>query len=243
MSIASSPRSKTTRNAPIAPAPEAQSLSERAEHEIRHRLLIGAYAPGQKLSLAEIALQLGMSVTPVREAVFKLVGVRALAFRPGYYVSVPAMTRARFLETAEIRKALESQAAQAATPLLTDADHTELARLFAAFKQAKESGLVRQALELNMNLRFFVYEKAQMPILLQLIEDMWLRTGPLFNFLFPMLPGTHQYERPYAALLKALRQRDPDKVRDAVHAAIDSGSERILPYIELSVPDSAAAGR
>jgi GntR family colanic acid and biofilm gene transcriptional regulator len=85
-----------------------------------------------------------------------------------------------------------------------------------------------------VNFRFFIYERARMPVLLKVIEDFWLQSGPLFNFLFPLLPGTHQYERPYAALIHALRQRDANKVVRAVHAAIDTGSERILPYIDMS---------
>jgi GntR family colanic acid and biofilm gene transcriptional regulator len=222
------------RSSETAAAAAGENLSERAEREIRHRLLVGRYVPSQKLSLAEIALELGMSVTPVREAVFKLVAVHALSFRPGYYVSVPTMTRERYLETAEIRKSLESLAARTAATLLTDGELRELEQLFAAFKDAKESANVRMALALNVNFRFFIYERARMPVLLKVIEDFWLQSGPLFNFLFPLLPGTHQYERPYAALIRALRQRDANKVVQAVHAAIDTGSERILPYIDMS---------
>jgi GntR family colanic acid and biofilm gene transcriptional regulator len=234
MPTKSSTRFKQSPEVAVAPAAENANLSERAEREIRHSLLVGRYVPGQKLSLAEIALELGMSVTPVREAVFKLVAVHALAFRPGYYVSVPTMTRERYLETAEIRKSLESLAARTAATLLTESELAELDRLFAAFKDAKESANVREALALNVNFRFFIYERARMPVLLKLIEDFWLQSGPLFNFLFPLLPGTHQYERPYGVLIRALRQRDSDKIVQAVHAAIDSGSERILPYIDMS---------
>ena len=211
-----------------------ESLSERAERELRRRLLVGEYFSGQRLSLAEIAQQLGMSVTPVREAVFKLVGVHALIFKPGYYVSVPTMTTARYVEVAHIRKSLESLAARTAVPLMIADDFEQLETLFSSFKRAKESGLVREALEFNFKFRFAIYERAKMPVLLQVIEDFWLQTGPLFNLLFPMLPGTHQYERAYGALLRALRQRKLDKVSEAVEAAIDTGSERILPLINRS---------
>ncbi|MCC2675433.1 MAG: transcriptional regulator, GntR family [Ramlibacter sp.] len=225
---------KRARATPLAAPNEtdSESLSERAERELRRRLLVGEYVSGQRLSLAEIAQQLGMSVTPVREAVFKLVGVHALLFKPGYYASVPAMTPARYREVAQIRKSLESLAARTAMPLMGPEEFEQLDALFASFKKAKESGRVREALEFNYRFRFAIYERARMPVLVQVIEDFWLQTGPLFNLLFPMLTGTHQYERPYGALLRALRQRNVDKVHEAVEAAIDAGSERILPLMD-----------
>ena len=225
--------SKTTPQANTAEA-DSESLSEQAERELRRRLLVGEYFSGQRLSLAEIAQQLGMSVTPVREAMFKLVGVHALVFKPGYYASVPTMTTARYLEVAKIRKSLESLAARTAVPFMVAEDFEQLEALFTSFKEAKESGNVREALEFNFKFRFAIYERARMPVLLQVIEDFWLQIGPLFNLLFPMLPGTHQYERAYGALLLALRQGKLDKVNEAVEAAIDTGSERILPSIARS---------
>ena len=226
--------SKTTQTANTTEA-DSDTLSELAERELRRRLLVGEYFSGQRLSLAEIAQQLGMSVTPVREAMFKLVGVHALVFKPGYYASVPTMTTARYLEVAKIRKSLESLAARTAGPLMVAEDFEQLEILFSSFKKAKESGNVREALEFNYKFRFAIYERSRMPVLVQVIEDFWLQTGPLFNLLFPMLPGTQQYERAYGALLLALRQGKLDKIDEAVEAAIDTGSERILPFIESSL--------
>ena len=209
------------------------NLSERVERELRHRLMAGRFRPGQRLNIAELALGLGTSVTPIREALFRLAAVHAVEFRRGYSVSVPVLSRARYLEICEIRKANESLAASAAARHMGKDDIEQLEEIFRSYLDTKEGNDVQAALELNLRFRFFIYERAEMPILLQLIENLWLLTGPQFTNLYPLLPNSHQYEEEYAVAVAALRKGDGEGVANAIRKAIDVGTARLLPYFDM----------
>ncbi|MEQ1808127.1 MAG: GntR family transcriptional regulator, partial [Burkholderiaceae bacterium] len=66
--------------------------------QLRTQLITGAFAPGDKLSLRTLALQLGVSMQPVRDAVARLVAERALEVTPKRSVQVPLMSLPQFRE-------------------------------------------------------------------------------------------------------------------------------------------------
>ncbi len=55
------------------------SLTLQVENDLKHQLSIGALKPGARLITKNLAEQLGMSITPVREALLRLVSVNALS--------------------------------------------------------------------------------------------------------------------------------------------------------------------
>lgn len=99
-----------------------RTAHEAAREELRHAILSGDLAPGTPLILANLAEQLGISKTPVREAIRDLATEGLIDF--GAYrsavVHVPTLTDAR--EIYELRGVLEGMAIRAAAPSLTVAD-------------------------------------------------------------------------------------------------------------------------
>ena len=95
-------------------APADTSLRTRVYDSLRDALTAGQFTPGQKLSFRYIAGTLGVSLTPVREAIRRLVAEGALEMRPGRSVRVPLMTQAKILELRDMRLTLEGLAAEKA---------------------------------------------------------------------------------------------------------------------------------
>src|SRR5215207_4289115 len=95
---------------PTAPAndPADTSLRKRVYDSLREALTTGRFAPGQKLTFRFIASALGVSLTPVREALRRLVAEGAFEMQPNRSVRLPLMTRAKVLELRDIRVAVES---------------------------------------------------------------------------------------------------------------------------------------
>ena len=60
---------------------ESGSLSARIYSELRRALIAGDYSPGERLKMQDLAVELGTSVTPVREACLRLVSEQALELR------------------------------------------------------------------------------------------------------------------------------------------------------------------
>src|SRR5579872_1554206 len=106
--------------------PQPASLSARAYQIILRRILRGMVPIGGELSRRKLAVELGMSILPVSEALQRLQneGIVETQPRVGTRVRVPTEDDVR--ERYEIREALESQTARLFCRASTPEDHTEL---------------------------------------------------------------------------------------------------------------------
>src|SRR6476659_3132276 len=102
------------------------SLRSQVYESLREALTAGRFLPGQKLTFRFVADALGVSLTPVREALRRLVAEGAFEMQPNRSVRVPLMTREKILELRDIRMALEGLAVEKAANL---ADRQQVAGL------------------------------------------------------------------------------------------------------------------
>lgn len=164
-----------------APAPRA-TLKTQTYSDLREMLMAGRFAPGDQLTVRLLAEQLDSTIMPVREAVQRLVAEGALVNLPSGRVRVPKLTRGEFHELMEIRKLLEpaacSRAAERATSAVVEVIRTEEQKLSHLLTGDAGDGM-RMA---NLNFHFAIYQAADSPHLLHLIQSVWLRTGPIIFF-------------------------------------------------------------
>src|SRR5919109_5523168 len=104
----------------MAVATREANLNERVYDEIRHRLLAREYAAGSKLSLHELAAELGVSRSPVHHALTRLVseGLLTVRARRGYFVT--PVTAQALAEGYDVRLALQLHAAEIAVDTASD---------------------------------------------------------------------------------------------------------------------------
>lgn len=208
-------------------APPRMSLTALVESQLKDALIEGRLEPGTRLVTKDLAITLGMSITPVREALVRFAASGVLTAEPASSFRVPMMTAASFKELCAIRKRVESLAAETAAQKMTSSDIDQLEARVMAYIEAKHISDQHEALKENKALRFSVYSGADMPILLQTIETLWLRAGPGFNYLFPDPSASRTEHANYEALIAALRIRDSDAAGLAICHAIDDGAERV----------------
>lgn len=212
---------------------EITTVAERVYQELKDYLAAGQLMPGQKLTLRELATALGVSPMPVREAVGRLTAEGALEVLPNRRIRVPLLAKARFNELLRIRIALEGLAVTEAVAKIRESDidrMDELNREFAAEMEKPEPDPVR-LFRLNKDLHFILYEAADAPVLLSLIETIWLQVGPVLHLsLRRRVRGIAS--NPSAALHKsltrALRRRDPEGARKALAADLTRAATQIL---------------
>lgn len=189
----------------------------------------GIYAPGDKLVLRELAAEFGVSLTPVRDALNRLVGERVLEMRPNRTIAVPIPLAAEVREVRRIRMEIEGfAAAEAASRISVDElEQVELA--CDRYVAARKSGDAVVTLEANRVFHFSVYAAARMPFLLEIINGFWLRNGPLQHLL--LQSGTPRFDRSdtlHRAVLDALRDRDEVAARKGVSDDIDYPTNDII---------------
>ena len=184
-----------------------QNLSEQAKEAVKRSLIIGAYKPGERLLLRRVADELGISVTPVREALLQLVAEQALVMGENRTIVVPTMSVEYFDEITEIRIDLETKAAKYATKLISESTIEELERLHATVIESKKVGDYTSTRVANENFHFTLYRASGKHVLCRLIEALWVQAGPLINRLYdPPLPITGRHD--HFDIIEGLRKRD-----------------------------------
>lgn len=100
----------------IGGVPGPVSASDRAYHHIKQRLLAGEYAEGELLSEGVIAEQLGVSRTPVREALLQLQSERLLTLYPKRGALVTPMSAREIADLFDVRMLVERHGLRVADP-------------------------------------------------------------------------------------------------------------------------------
>lgn len=221
-----------------------RTLSADVHAQLRELLMSGRLMPGEAISLRHVAAALGVSVMPVREAVHRLVAEQALELTPQRVLRVPRMTAAQFREITRIRVNLEGMATAQAARAVDDAGLREIESLHGAF--AREMARPRpdgaRLIALNKDLHFAVYRAAAMPTLLQLIEALWLRVGPILNHDLRAAGSERVTQRTAVAhhsrLVDALQRRHAAQASAALRGDIESAADFILAAGVLVASDT-----
>lgn len=113
-------------------------LAAQAYTAIRQILTEGEAAPGDPVSENALAERLGMSRTPVREALRELTRDGLLDLFPGRGYFLPRHSASDLRELFELREALEGLAARAAAPRASDSELAALREICAAYEGARD---------------------------------------------------------------------------------------------------------
>lgn len=218
---------------------QRETLGERVTGELRALLVAGRLAPGEKLSLRRVAEALGVSMMPVREAVSRLAADRALEVLPGRAVRVPVLSLAQFRELTRLRLVVEGFAAEEAARKATADDVARIEAFDAAFRKAASADPPDSAgaVSANRDLHFALYEAAGMPSLIEMIERLWLKAGPILNIDMrdePRRLKGGSAMQAHTRLLEALRRQDAAAARAALEDDITAAAAHIEETGQLS---------
>ncbi|MFV0361257.1 GntR family transcriptional regulator [Tropicimonas sp.] len=195
---------------------------DRLYRTMRLRIMHGEIPPGTAMTLRGIGSEFGVSMTPAREALRRLVAEGALTLSTSGRVSTPELSNDRIEELATLRALLEPELAARALPraylALIDRLNTINQTISDAVERKDAPAYIRTNLEFHRTL----YLRAQAPAMLALAETVWLQLGPTMGMLYDRLRRT---ESPYhhKLILAALRAGDEPSLRLAVRADVTQG--------------------
>ncbi|NRB16584.1 MAG: GntR family transcriptional regulator [Rhodobacteraceae bacterium] len=208
----------------VSPRPSEQSTSahERVYRALRTRIMHGDIAPGQALTLRGIGREFGVSMTPARESVRRLVAEGALFLSSSGRVSTPELSNERIEELAALRALLEVELASRALPRAHMAliDRLQSINMGVAEAVSKRDavGYIRSNLEFHRTL----YLRAQAPAMLAMAETVWLQLGPTMRALYGRLRRTEP-PRNHKLIIAALKAGDEPGLRLAVRSDVTQG--------------------
>jgi DNA-binding GntR family transcriptional regulator len=195
---------------------------ERLYRSLRQQVMHGEVPPGMPITLRGLARDFGVSMTPAREAVRRLVAEGALTISSSGRVSTPELSPERIEELAAIRALLEPELASRALPRA----HFALIERLAAINALNADAVMRQdaVAYVRTNLEFHrtLYLRAQAPAMLAMCETVWLQLGPTMR-----------------ALYSRLQRKDPPHHHRIILAALKAGDE---PGLRLAVRTDVSQG-
>lgn len=146
--------------------------------QIREALLRGVLSSGDCLNIRPIAAAFGTSTMPVREALTRLVADGALSARANRAFIVPEISERKLREIYLMRLRLEVLAAEHAATRQTLETLQVAQELMQALENPESPA---EYLAAHRSFHFHIYAAADMPLLLETIETLWLRMGPILT--------------------------------------------------------------
>ena len=206
-------------------APDRKIAYEETYKALYNAIITGHFEPGKALTIRGIAQQLGCSPMPVRESVRRLVALGALEMRSTRRISVAHMTEARFDEIFIVRTMLEPEVAARALKKADKILIKELQRIDDQLAEAIDKGDANNYSLKNWQFHFTLYRASECPIMLRLIESVWLQFGPFMRLVSGRL-GTSYLVDQHEMAIAALKKNDEVALREAIRLDICDGMER-----------------
>jgi len=200
-----------------------EGLNASVYAELRKRIVTGHIAPDHELSTRGLAGELGVSQTPVRDALSRLSAEGAVSIRSKRRVRVPEMTSERFDDLLRCRLLLEPEAAALALPHLTPADVQRLRDINTTLEAAVKSGDAAVYMQSNYDFHFALYRAQPQKTLTQLIETLWLQFGPYMRVLYGRVPSNVELNDRHLTAIAAIEANDAEGLRQAIALDIQDG--------------------
>lgn len=200
----------------------ATSAHDRVYRTLRTQIMHGEVLPGQSMTLRGIGKTFGVSMTPAREAVRRLVADGGLSLSSSGRVSTPELSNERLEELASIRALIEPELASRALPrahlALIDRLQAINASIAECAAKHDDVGYIRTNLEFHRTL----YLRAQAPAMLAMTETVWLQLGPTMRAMYARLNRT-EVPHNHRLIVAALRAGDEPGLRLALRSDVTQG--------------------
>jgi DNA-binding GntR family transcriptional regulator len=212
-------------------SPTHVSSYEPVYRSLRHAIMSGDILPGGRMVVARLSERFGTSALPVRQALQRLVAEGALIERPNRGVEVPQPDIARLIDLRRVRCAVEGQATEWAAQTITPQELDRLQSLQDRMRAVKEPAHAENYLQWNLDFHFTVYRAARSPLLIPLIESLWLRVGPFLNLMRTETTLSLGLDH-HAEVIDGLRRGDGAYARAAIVADLSEAAEIMVRSLE-----------
>jgi DNA-binding GntR family transcriptional regulator len=215
----------------IEPIARQSYLGEVAYQRLKDIIIRGAFPPNEKMTVRSVAAALGVSTTPARDAVNRLLSDGALVNAGPKTVVLPVLTMDSLEEIAATRTALEGLASERAAQFIEREDIAELERLQKVINKSLDESNYREVLRANYDFHFLIYRRSNWPRLVAMIETQWLRIGPSLNDLYPDFAQTRKGVSNHMAAIGAFKKKDAAGARKAIEQDIKDGFQRLSALV------------
>jgi DNA-binding GntR family transcriptional regulator len=214
--------------------PARRSLGQGVYERLKQAIIQGDFGPGSRVVESRLAGALGISRTPVREAIHKLEreGLLRQDLNRGFFVA--GLGRADIEETFGIRGVLESYAARLAAIRHLEGDLQPLEEKLGDYQQCLDRGDLGPLPQINTEFHDLFYNLSRSPRLIKMINDL---RDQIYRYRLVILKVKAMAElsnTDHRLMLEAMKDRDADGVEKLVREHILRGQDIVLREFDMA---------
>lgn len=199
---------------------KGRPLSDQVYHQLKAAITQGLLQPETRLTETEVAGQIGVSPTPVREAFRRLAAEELLEISPWKGAKVRSITEKEILETYQCREVLEGLACRLAASAM---DEKGIEKLRQWVDKAGQTTLADEIVILNSAIHNLIFDYAgntKLKSTSALFHEIIIRDR---TFTAYSEARRREIQVEHAAILAALEQREADKAEEAMRIHVRNG--------------------
>ncbi|HSL61514.1 MAG TPA: GntR family transcriptional regulator [Desulfotignum sp.] len=211
---------------------ERKSLGEDVYDHLKQAIIDQDIEPGARLVENRIAQMLGISRTPLREALHKLEREDWIEKVSSGGFKVMTLSRQDIEETFGIRSVLEAYAARLAAENHRSSDLAPLEKAMKKFQESLEKKQTARLPEINTQFHDLLYAMSDSPRLIKMINQLRAPISRYRQIILKQAAYAAASCQDHADMLTAMRQRDADRVEDLVRIHILKGKQAVIHRIK-----------
>ena len=199
---------------------------------LREAILKGDLKPGERLMELQLASKLGVSRTPIREAIRMLEQEGLAVTTPRKGAEVAKMTLKDMEDVLEIRDALDELAVRIACQKISDEQLKQLEDMKELFEKSTQTGNVKKIAEADVTFHDVIYEATGNPKLVTLLNNL---REQVYRYRVEYIKDPKNYPTLIAeheAILESLKNRDVKNAVEAMHVHVANQAEAVKTVIQ-----------
>ncbi|MDR2043367.1 MAG: GntR family transcriptional regulator [Clostridium sp.] len=200
---------------------------------LRQAILTGELKPGERLLEIHLANRLGVSRTPIREAIRKLELEGLVIMIPRRGAEVAQITEKSLKDVMEVRRAMDALSVELACDRITPQELTDLCKACEHFEQAVKTKEVKRIAQSDVALHNIIVRAADNQRLTQLVHHL---AEQMYRYRFEYIKDFHQHQRlidEHRIIYESLVKKEKDTAAKAARTHIDNQENAILEQIRL----------
>lgn len=198
---------------------------------LRQAILTGELKPGERLMEIHLANKLGVSRTPIREAIRKLELEGLVTMIPRRGAEVAQITEKSMNDVLEVRRALDALCVELACERITEEDLARLKQACEAFEAAVRTKDIKKVAKADVELHDIIVQATGNQRLVQLINNL---SEQMYRYRFEYIKDISQHQRlidEHRMIYESIVKKDKEGASQAAHVHIDNQKKAIIAQI------------
>ena len=210
-----------------------KSIVDIAIEHIRSNIINGTIRVNEKVSMREIAKELNISRTPIREAIRKLESEGLIELLPRRGFIIKKYSSKKIEEIYEVRRVLETYAIRLACKNIGEKDIEKLKKLnhdlTLTFKEKRQN--LMKLKKINEEFHFAIFKASHNETVCEIIQNLWERISGLFIHIFKNpIQGKTTFQE-HENIIRALEKKDINKAIFMLEKHLKINKEILMSYL------------